>query len=372
MEKIKVLEVIRQGQIGGGESHLLNLVYFMDKERYELVCLSFTHGEMIRRLEEWGIKCYVIESGKAFDFRVLCKVIRIIRDEKIQIIHAHGSRAASNILLPGKYLRLPIIYTVHGWSFHDDQSLIIKKLRVQSERIICHYAQKVICVSESNAETGRQQCGLKSPIVIENGINMEQFDPKRTFPDLRAEFGFKEDDFIVGFVARNTLQKAPLLYLEAIRIAHQRNSRVRALFVAEGELDIETDEFISRNGMADYVFHSKFRTDIPAVLHSIDVYCLPSLWEGLSIALLEAMAMEKAIVATPTDGTKELLVHEHNGLLIPFNNPTALADAILLFMENDSLKKVCETNARQLVCERFNAQRVADAVQTVYNSMLIQ
>lgn len=362
------MEVIRQGQIGGGESHLLDLIYFMDREQYEPICLSFTYGEMIRRLEAQGVKCHVIESEKAFDPKVQKRVIQIMKDEKIEIIHAHGSRAASNILYPGRRLKLPIIYTVHGWSFHDDQSTFVKFVRTMSERLICQLVQRVICVSDSNAETGRELCGLKNPIVIENGINMKRFDPDQPFPNLRPEFGFDDDDFVVGFIARDTIQKAPLLYLEAIGIAHRRNPKVKALFVAEGELDAEADHYIDKSAMQDYVYHSKFRHDVPAVLHCIDAYCLPSLWEGLPIALLEAMAMGKAVIATPTDGTKELLSDANNGILIPFNNPMALADAILLFMENKAFRKECETNARHLVSKRFNAERVAKSVQEIYQS----
>ena len=366
--KMKVLEVIRQGQIGGGESHLLDLIYFMDRELYEPVCLSFTYGEMIRRLEAQGVKCHVIESEKAFDPGVQKKVIQIMKEEKVQIVHAHGSRAASNILFPARHLHLPIIYTVHGWSFHDDQSFIVKTVRTLSERLICNLVQHVICVSDSNAETGKQLCGLKNPIVIENGINMKRFDPDQEFPDLRPEFGFKDDDFVVGFIARDTVQKAPLLYLEAIGIAHRRNPRVKALFVAEGELDAEADKYIEKDQMQGFVYHSKFRHDVPAVLHSIDAYCLPSLWEGLPIALLEAMAMGKAVIATPTDGTKELLSDANNGILIPFNNPMALADAILLFMENTDFRRECEQIARRLVSKRFNAERVANSVQEIYQA----
>jgi glycosyltransferase involved in cell wall biosynthesis len=368
--KIRILEVIRQGQIGGGESHLLDLIYFMDRERYEPVCLSFTYGEMIRRLEAQGVKCHVIESQKAFDPGVQKRVKQIMREEQVDIVHAHGSRAASNILYPARSLHLPIIYTVHGWSFHDDQPIVVKTVRTLSERFICNMVQRVICVSDSNAETGRKLCGLKSPIIIENGINMKRFNPDQPFPDLRPEFGFSTDDFVVGFIARDTVQKAPLLYLEAIGIAHRRNPKVKALFVAEGELDAEADHYIEKDQMQGFVYHSKFRHDVPAVLHSIDAYCLPSLWEGLPIALLEAMAMGKAVIATPTDGTKELLSDANNGILIPFNNPMALADAILLFMENKEFKKECEDNARRLVSKRFNAQRVADSVQEIYETFV--
>ena len=94
MSKIKVLEVIRQGQIGGGESHLLDLLTFMNKEHIEPICLSFTSGEMILKLQSLGIKCYVINTLKPFDIKIQRQIIQLICDEKIQLIHAHGSRAA--------------------------------------------------------------------------------------------------------------------------------------------------------------------------------------------------------------------------------------------------------------------------------------
>ena len=368
MKKIKVLEVIRQGQIGGGESHLLDLITFLDKEQFEPVCLSFTSGEMISRLQAMGIRCHVIDTLKAFDMKVQRQIIQLLRDEQIQLVHAHGSRAASNMIYPVRHLHIPMIYTVHGWSFHDDQSLPIRLLRQWSEKLICSLANKVICVSQSNADTGQKRFGLKDAVVIENGINLVRFNPNGQFNDLRKDFGFSEDDFVAGFIARCTKQKAPLDFLHAVRLAHETNPQIKGLFVGEGDMDAEVDAYIAENQMGDYIFRSKFRTDVPDLLHCINVYCLPSLWEGLSIALLEAMAMGKAIVATPTDGTKEVITHEHNGLVIPYEQPQALADAILRFREDEALYNACGQQAHEVVAQRFNAQRVSDTVADIYKS----
>ena len=370
MSKIKVLEVIRQGQIGGGESHLLDLITFLDKERFEPVCLSFTSGEMISRLQTMGICCHVIETQKPFDRNIQWQIVQLIRDEQIQLVHAHGSRAASNMLWSVRKLHVPFIYTVHGWSFHDDQSWLVRLLRQWSEKLICSLADKVICVSQSNADTGHQRFGLKDVEVIENGINLMRFNPKGQFENLRKEFGFADDDFVAGFIARCTKQKAPLIFLEAVRLAHEKNQRIKGLFVGEGDMDTEVDAYIAKYQMDKYVYRSLFRTDVPDLLNSINVYCLPSLWEGLSIALLEAMAMGKAIVATPTDGTKEVIVHEKNGLVIPYEQPQALADAICRFCNDMAFYQQCGIEANRVVALRFNAQRVADAVFLLYNNLV--
>ncbi|MCS2302509.1 glycosyltransferase [Bacteroides ovatus] len=135
--------------------------------------------------------------------------------------------------------------------------------------------------------------------MIENGINLKRFNPDGNRKDLRKEFGFTEDDFVIGFVSRITLQKAPLDFVKSIAIAHQKDARIKALLVGEGDMEEETKEAIRQNGIEEYIRTSPFRNDVPDVLHAINVFCLPSLWEGLSIALLEAMAMKKALVVTP-------------------------------------------------------------------------
>ena len=363
---MKVLEVIRQGQIGGGESHLLDLIAYLDKSRIEPVCLSFTGGEMIRRLQAAGIKCHIVETSKPFDIKIQKQIKQLIQNEHIQLVHAHGSRAASNVLWPTKSLHLPLIYTVHGWSFHNDQSAIIKNLRALSEKVICHYCNEVICVSKSNANTGKDAFGLQGAHVIENGINMKRFNPEAKLKDLRPTMNFDGNDFVVGFIARCTKQKGPIVFLQSLEMAHKKNPLIKGLFVGEGEMDAEVDAFISEHHMESYLYRSPFRTDVPELLHAIDAYCLPSQWEGLSIALLEAMAMKKTIIATPTDGTSELIRHEENGLIVPFNDVQGLADAMLNMVNIPEKCKQFGCAARLLVEKKFNAQRVADDVMNIY------
>ena len=108
-KKIKVLECIRQGQIGGGESHLLSLVENLDRAKYDPVVLSFTDGPMIDRLKEMDVPTHVINSTKEFDFNVWKKVKQLLIKENIELIHAHGSRANSNLNIIARRLKIPII-----------------------------------------------------------------------------------------------------------------------------------------------------------------------------------------------------------------------------------------------------------------------
>ncbi len=370
MEAINVLEVIRQGQVGGGESHLLDLIAGFDLMQVRPVVLAFTGGQMIDTLTRNGTKCYVIPTSHPFDLRIVRQIKEIISTEKIQLIHAHGSRAASNVALIARQLHLPMVYTVHGWSFHQDQPALIKRLRAWSEKVICALSKEVICVSESNRVTGKETFGLKQSVVIENGINLQRFNPEGTFKDIRKEFGFNEDDFVVGFVGRITLQKAPVDFVKSIALARQEDRRIKALLIGEGDMEAETRQALRETGMEDVIRTAPFRSDVPDILHALDVFCLPSLWEGLSIALLEAMAMKKALVVTPTDGTKEVITHHESGLIAGFGKPEELATHYLTYLRHPELKEACGRKAMQTIKERFDSQRVSNQVTEIYYKMI--
>ena len=369
-KKIKVLEVIRQGKIGGGESHLLDLFFGLDRTQVEPIALSFTDGYMIDQLRERNFTCYVIETSKQFDVSIIKKVISVVKSEKIDLIHAHGSRAALNMLLISLICKIPMIYTVHGWSFHQDQSTLVYKLRALSEKIICKYSKRVICVSDSNRKSGIETFGLKDCTVIENGINLNRFNAEGQYNDLREEFGFSGTDIIVGLISRITKQKDPITFIKSIEIANSKDSRIKGVLIGEGDMDDEVSTYISQHHLEPIVHRFPFRNDVPAVLNTIDIYCLPSLWEGLSIALLEAMAMKKAIVVTPTDGTKEIIKDGYNGLIVDYNAPQELADAYINYITTPKIINTFGNQAYELVNERFNSQRVADEVLRIYKRFL--
>lgn len=367
---INVLEVIRQGQVGGGESHLLDLIAGFDN-RVNPIVLSFTGGQMIEELTQRGVKCYVINTSHPFDVRITKQIKELIINENIQLIHAHGSRAASNVGFIARKLRIPMTYTVHGWSFHQDQSFVIKRLRAWSEKVICSLSKRVICVSESNRITGQETFGLKHAVVIENGINLKKFNPNRAFKDVRKEFGFTNEDFVIGFISRITVQKSPLDFVKSIALARQKETKIKALLVGQGDMEQETIDAIRQYGLEEHIRTSPFRSDVPDVLHAIDVFCLPSLWEGLSIALLEAMAMKKALVVTPTDGTKEVITHQKSGLIADFGKPEELAECYLAYLHHPEWKKSYGEAAMFTIQKRFDSQRVSQQVTDIYYEIVL-
>ena len=369
MKRIKILEAIRQGQFGGGETHVLDLATHLDKGRFEPMVLSFTNGAMVDTLKERGISTSVIHTERAFDYRVWKKVRDYIVENKIDIVHAHGTRACSNVFWAAKNTGVPLIYTVHGWSFHQDQRFPVRQLRELSERFLTNQANKTICVSRSNEQDGLNHFKLKRSTVIYNAVNLDKFNPQNTFKDIRAELGIAPNAVVIGYIVRMTLQKDPFTMLKAMKLVCEKSPNATLLMVGDGELKEKAIQLAYELNIMDRVIFQPFRRDIPDILNAIDIYCLPSLWEGFPIGILEAMAIRKAVVASPVDGTLELVEHCKTGLLVEESNPEALSKELLKLINNPTLRVQLGQAGRRYVEQNYGIERLVEEVERLYTTL---
>ena len=365
--KIKILQCIRQGQIGGGETHLLSLVENIDRSLFEPIVLSFTNGPMVDRLKLMGVKTHVIYSEKPFDFSVWKKVTELLITEKISLIHCHGTRATSNLYRPARKLKIPLIYTIHGWSFHNDQHPVLKKIRVLSERFLTSGTTTNIAVSQSNMSSGKKLIPKLKAVVINNGIDPQKFNPLKNYKNIRAELNIAPGEILIIFIARFTSHKQPLSLIKAFAEALKIKPDLKLLMVGEGDEKKEAIEMVAKAGIEKNIIFLPFRQDVPDLLAAADIFILPSLWEGLPIGLLEAMSMGKTIIATNVDGTSEIIKDGQNGLLIETNGLIKnITHALIRLSENIPLRKQLAHNAQETVKENFNAVTMTKKIENIY------
>lgn len=370
-KKIRVLECIRQGKIGGGESHLLNLVEYLDKSRFEPVVLSFTQGPMIDRLQQMGVGTDVIYTERPFDLSKWRRVKELLKEKKVDLIHAHGTRAASNVLWAARSLGIPVIYTIHGWSFHQDQRALLKRMRIAGERYITSRTAVNISVSEANQASGKKNIKGFESVLVNYGIDQTKFSPAGVSKDVRAELGIGAEALLVLFIARFTKQKQPLAMIRAFKEALHAVPDMRLLMVGDGELREEALRLCAGLGLEDRIRFQTFRQDVPDVLAAADIFVLPSLWEGLPIGLLEAMAMGKAIIASDVDGTGEVLKHRENGLLVDTGELVpALTKALVQLGRDREMQKKFQQKAIETISGRFNVTRMAREIEAIYTNVL--
>jgi len=370
-KKIKVLECIRQGQIGGGESHLLSLVENLDRSKFEPVVLSFTDGPMLKRLSEMNVPAHVIYTEKPFDVRKWGIVKNFLRKQKVDLIHAHGTRANSNVLWAARSLGIPVIYTVHGWSFHQDQKPIVRTIRILGEKYLTSKTAVNISVSASNQQSGKEQIKSFESVVINNGIDQTKFNPGKKYKNIRAELNIPNESLLVLFIARFTAHKQPLALIEAFAKSLSSNSKMHLLMVGDGDQRKQAELIVKEYGLEKKITLESFRQDVPDILASADIFVLPSLWEGLPIGLLEAMAMGKAVIATNVDGTSEVVQHNENGLLISTEGLVQnLTKALIELSSDEEKKNKFRINAIKTVNVRYNAANMTRSIEDIYSKVV--
>lgn len=146
---------------------------------------------------------------KPFDISKWKQVKEFMKKEQFDIVHAHGTRANSNVLWASRSLKVPVVYTIHGWSFHQDQNPIVRTIRTRGESYLTSRSNCNISVSKSNQESGKVVIPSFESIVINNGIDQNRFNPAGSFKDIE-ELGIPATDLLVLFIARFTSHKQPL------------------------------------------------------------------------------------------------------------------------------------------------------------------
>lgn len=369
-KKIRVLQGIRQGKIGGGESYLLSLVENMDRSRFEPIILSFTDGPMVERLKSIGIKTHIIRTEKPFDITVWKKVKQLMQEEDIDLVHAHGTRANSNMFWAANQMKRPLIYTCHAWSFHIDQNAMVRRLRILGEKFLTRKATVNICGSKANRDTGKKLFGDFDAVIIYNSIDAKRFNPYGSYKNIRQELGIAEDDLVVASIARFTLQKQPLKLIAAFAEVCKKVPNVKLLMVGDGEEKQKAIQLIQQLRIGDKIILQPFRQDVPDLLAGSDIFVLPSLWEAFPIALLEAMSMGKAVIGTNVDGTPEIIQHLQNGLLIELDHlQQNMTDALVTLCTQKELREMLQQNAINSIYNRYNVATLAAENEAIYRRL---
>lgn len=368
--KIKILAVIRQGEFGGGETYLYNLAVNLNPDFFETVVLSYSDGNLIDMLKETGIKSHIINSQLPFNVLKYGEVKRIIKAENPDIIHLHGTRACSNAFIPARNMKKKIVYTVHGFSFHEGISGIGMFLKRKIEKYFLKNADMTVCGSESDYENAKSLCGIAKLSVIKNSIDAEKFSPITVNFKIKKELGYEENDFIICSLARLTFQKDPVTLIKAFSKIHSKYENAKLLFVGDGELKEECISEVKKHNIEYKVRFETFRSDVKDVLSMLDIFVLPSLWEVVPLGLLEAMSMEIPSIASEIPGTNEALKNNENGLTFAKGNSEELAKCIGEIIENPAKAKAMAVKARQTVIENYNLPILVRSYEELYPSLI--
>ncbi|ARU60503.1 hypothetical protein CBW65_05000 [Tumebacillus avium] len=374
MEKpIRVLYLIGGGEFGGAEQHLLGLVNYLDTHGFHPQVAAFYEGEFAKRVRELGIPTTVLHSD-AKSMGGLNPLQDLIRDWRPHVIHTHGVRANMIGRLANKSQGYPAksVTTVHSNLALDYPQAWKRTLFGTFEKITWPYVDHFILVSHAMKDDFLQ-IGLPEAkmSVIHNAIELPD-EPVEHVPQtsLRKLIGVGDDVTIVGTVARLHPVKGHTYLLKAIQKIVQERQDVVFPWFGDGDLFDELQAEAKELGVEQYVRFLGFRKDIPDLLPQLDVFCLPSLSEGLSLSILEALAVGAPVVTTAVGGSPEVITSGEDGLLVPAGDPQALYESICLLVKNKERRLELARAGQEMVYRRFTMRRLVDETTKVYKDLL--
>lgn len=375
-KKIKLTYLIRRAA-GGMQTHLLDLISKLDKDRYKITVVAPQSQRLEEGLANLSIPLIALDIDDNLrplkDLRTIISLRNLFKTLKPDILHIHGNKAAlvGRIAAWGMSIQA-IIVTIHNLLKYQSQSKVKRFFSTFADRFLARYTDVIISVSKDLEEDLVQKEGLprKKIITIYNGIDWHrlQVEPQQK-KTTRESLGFNDKDIVIGMIARLAPQKSPLTFVEAARELASFSS-LKFLLVGDGPLMPIVQEKIKEAGLSERFVLPGFRKDIPEILAAIDLFVLSSKWEGFPYVLHEAMAAGKPLVATSVGGVPELVVDGVSGVLVPAGDSSALAQAISSVAFDPKFQEILVKNAHSLLQEKFSLEKMAKQTEKVYLTCL--
>lgn len=370
MKPLRVLEMIDQPFLGGGQKVVLSLAKGLDRERFAVSVCSRGGGPLVEAVRTLGLPFLPASFGKRPSRRLVEDLRRLLAENEIGLLHTHGGVAGLFGRWAAKRAGTPaVVHTLHGIHYLHYRNPVLRRLFIGLERRSSRLSDAVICVSEADrdravrlrlAEEGRLR-------LIRNGVEPPPLASparERALWELRARV--KLDPPVVGTVARLHRQKGVGYLLKAAEKLAQARPGAKVVVVGGGPLESKFRKALGRGGLGRTVILLGERADAADVMELFDVFVLPSLWEGLPLVLAEAAARGKPVVAADIDGVREVVRDGETGLLVPPKDPAALAAAVERLLGDPALARRLAARARAEIPPRFTMDRMVAEHAALY------
>jgi glycosyltransferase involved in cell wall biosynthesis len=354
----------------------------LDPQRYERIAVCKCDGEFTEQLRQIGVRVHLVPElertiSPKRDIQAYLALRSFFRAEQPDIVHTHSSKTGILGRLAAKAARVPVIvHTVHGYAFPAESRPAVKAIFKFLERQAGKVTDRMIVLNETDAAIARDLLSVpdRRLAVLPNGVDVDTYAP--TTPEQRhalrrSAFGIETSDHvIVGMVGRLWFQKNPQCFVRAaIRVTAQRD-KVSFFLIGDGEFRAELEAAIQASGHdTNRIRILGWRNDVPELLKALDLMVLPSRWEGMPLAILEAMASAVPVVASDIPGNHHLVQDGNDGRLFPLDDDLALASALLELIDDTKLRSRFSAEARAKVLARYTLSARMEKITAVYEGI---
>jgi glycosyltransferase involved in cell wall biosynthesis len=319
-------------------------------------------------LGEQGIPVHSLGRGR-FDPRILTDLVRVGRERRARILHVHGYAAADFGRLAARRLGAALVLHEH---FADPHMPAYQGV---ADRVLSGLTDRAIAVSASTRDFLVRERHVPADRVrlIWNGAPLDEFAPVSAdvARQARRSLGVADDALVVGTIGRLNEQKGHRYLVEAAAALLGPRPKAHVVIVGDGDQMEALKTQAAALGLASRVTLAGHRADVPALLGAIDVFAISSTYEGTPLALFEAMAAGKAIVSTAVDGCREVLEDGVTALLVPPQDPAALATALGRVVDDAALRRSLADNARK-ASTRYDIRTCVAGMEALYDEVLAE
>jgi glycosyltransferase involved in cell wall biosynthesis len=372
-ERIKVLWLIKGLGTGGAEKLLEMALNYLDKDKFEYQAAYFLKKKdvLVPQLEKAGVPTFCLNIEKPYDPKALWKILRYLRQEKIDVLHIHSPYPAVLGRLAGRLAGVKaIIYTEHN---------IVEKYHFLTRlgNVLTYQLNDAI-IAISDAVSGsikKWPTARKRKVYrIYNGVDYDAIQKLVTDPkSIRQSLKIDERNMVVGTVAHIQPQKGYRYLIEAARLVLDKYPNVTFVIVGGEKVEggrKELEDLSTELGIRKNVIFTGSRSDALQVMAGFDLFVLPSVWEGFGIVFLEAMALGKPVIGTNVGGIPEVVQDGVTGYLVEPRNPPQLADKMLQLLNDETTRRQMGIKGQQRVKELFDIKIQVSKIEQIYASVL--
>lgn len=372
---IRICQIASGDLWAGAEVQLAaSASYLVERPDVDLTAILMNEGSLAHELRRLGVPVTVIDESRHTALGVLMTLTRWLRDHPVEVVHTHRYKETVLGAIAARLAGVPcLVRTVHGQSealrgWHRGKLRMYEvldgiALRCFADRIIAVSRRLAARLQESGYETG-------TVIPIHNGVDLRKVRPTRGRLAVRQELGIEPGHPLIGTVGRLSPVKGHADFLRAARLILQGEPATRFLIVGDGPLRGELATLAEQLQIAQACRFVGARCDVYDLVGAMDVFVLPSLDEGIPMALLEAMALGRPVVATAVGGVPEVVADHTTGVLVPSRDAPALSEACLELVREPAWAETIGARARRLVEEAFSHEQSGRELVNAYRALI--
>lgn len=370
-----IAHVMYRFDIGGLENGVVNLINHMPRDAFRHAVISLTEiTDFRKRIIRDDVEFVALSKQPGHVFWIYPKLFRLFRRLQPAIVHSRNL-ASMEVVVPAWMSGVPVrIHSEHGRDVDDLDGSSKKHQRLR--RIYAPLVTQFIALSRDLEDYLTSKVGVRRDNVVQiyNGVDTRRFYPIENRGEIPGSPFNLPHYWVVGTVGRMQAVKDQLTlaraFVRAIEIAPGQRERLRLVMIGDGPLKEEAQAILGGAGMAELAWLPGERNDIADVLRGLNCFVLPSLAEGISNTILEAMATSLPVIATDVGGNGELIEAGRNGQLIPAGDPDAMANAILALADQPELAQAMASHGYADVLERYSQMGMVKRYQQVYERSL--